>query len=131
MEDGTFFNKWMIENGYAHEYTYTIPYKYQTEFKAAEKSARENLRGLWNPSVCPTVQPAQVAPVKVPTAQTTTVTSPTGGHIFYTSSYYSAKLYYCDTDEAWKALSSSYLKSFSSEAELLSVYKRTLNEPCK
>jgi len=43
LEDGTFFNKYMIAEGYAHEYTYqSNPYKYQTEFKEAEKQAREN-----------------------------------------------------------------------------------------
>lgn len=50
-EDGTSYNKLMIEEGYAHEYTYNTPYKYQSEFKAAEKSARENKRGFWG-DVC-------------------------------------------------------------------------------
>lgn len=50
--DGTFFNKLMIEEGYAHEYTYDIPYQFQSEFKAAEQSARENARGLWAPTTC-------------------------------------------------------------------------------
>ena len=48
-EDGLFYNKYMIEQGYAHEYTYGTPYKYQAEFKAAQKSAQTNLRGLWSP----------------------------------------------------------------------------------
>ncbi|MDD3648376.1 MAG: thermonuclease family protein [Candidatus Dojkabacteria bacterium] len=43
----TFVNKEMILQGYAHEYTYRLPYKYQDEFKAAEKEAREHERGLW------------------------------------------------------------------------------------
>lgn len=47
MEDGKLFNKLMIEEGFAHEYTYSIPYKYQEEFKEAEKSAREAKKGLW------------------------------------------------------------------------------------
>lgn len=41
-EDGLFFNKYMIEQGYAYEYTYDTPYKYQAEFKEAEKYARES-----------------------------------------------------------------------------------------
>lgn len=59
LEDGTFFNKWMIENGFAHEYTYNQPYKFQSEFKEAEKTARENRRGLWG-DICngDTTQPA-------------------------------------------------------------------------
>lgn len=52
LEDGTLFNKWMIENGYGHEYTYNIPYKYQTEFQNAEKYARENNLGLWSDDAC-------------------------------------------------------------------------------
>lgn len=51
-EDGLFYNKWIIENGYAHEYTYVIPYNYQEEFKTAENYARENQLGLWNPDTC-------------------------------------------------------------------------------
>lgn len=51
--DGTNFNKQMISEGYAHEYTYqSNPYKYQIEFKQAEKEARENKRGLWADNAC-------------------------------------------------------------------------------
>lgn len=52
LSDGTNFNKTLIEQGYAFEYTYKTPYAYQKEFKDAEKSAKENLRGLWNPATC-------------------------------------------------------------------------------
>ena len=48
-DDGLNINKAMIEGGYAYEYTYKKPYKFQTQFKMAEKSARENGRGLWAP----------------------------------------------------------------------------------
>lgn len=51
LEDGTFYNKLMIEDGYAHEYTYNSPYKYQSEFKEAETKAREGKKGLWG-DVC-------------------------------------------------------------------------------
>jgi len=51
--DGTFFNKWMIENGYAYEYTYdNIAYKYQSEFKNAQKYAEDNKLGLWSDNAC-------------------------------------------------------------------------------
>ncbi len=46
------FNKFMISEGYAHEYTYRIPYKYQEKFKNAERIAREENRGLWNENSC-------------------------------------------------------------------------------
>lgn len=53
LEDGTFFNKHMIAEGYAHEYTYqSNPYKYQMDFKEAEKQAREAAKGLWSPDSC-------------------------------------------------------------------------------
>jgi micrococcal nuclease len=52
LEDNTFFNKWMIENGYGHEYTYDIPYTYQLEFQEAENFARENKLGLWADDAC-------------------------------------------------------------------------------
>ncbi|MCI0532684.1 thermonuclease family protein [bacterium] len=51
-EDGLFMNKWMIEEGYAYEYTYAAPYAYQREFKEAEKKAREEKRGLWAVNIC-------------------------------------------------------------------------------
>jgi micrococcal nuclease len=53
LSDGTFFNKGMISDGYAHEYTYRLPYRYQAEFKAAERVSREEKRGLWADGVCP------------------------------------------------------------------------------
>lgn len=52
LEDGTNFNKKMIEEGYAHEYTYNLPYKYRDEFKQAERDARLAKRGLWGDGVC-------------------------------------------------------------------------------
>lgn len=52
LEDGTNFNKLMINEGYAHEYTYNIPYKYQSEFKQAQKEAGEDKRGLWADDAC-------------------------------------------------------------------------------
>jgi micrococcal nuclease len=52
LSDGTNFNKLMIQEGYAYEYTYNLPYKYQNEFKQAESYARENNLGLWSPDTC-------------------------------------------------------------------------------
>lgn len=47
-----YYNLFLISEGYAFEYTYNIPYKYQEEFKQAEDEAREQQKGLWDPSVC-------------------------------------------------------------------------------
>ncbi|MFA5830648.1 MAG: thermonuclease family protein [Candidatus Paceibacterota bacterium] len=52
LDDGTNFNRLMIENGYGHEYAYDAPYKYQKEFMQAENEARKNKRGLWAEGVC-------------------------------------------------------------------------------
>jgi micrococcal nuclease len=80
LKDGTFFNKLMIAEGYAHEYTYLIPYQYQEEFKSAEKNAREAQLGLWNPSTCNgnTSSPAGTSGQSTTTvAPTSTTLSPT------------------------------------------------------
>ena len=52
LPDGKNFNELMIAEGYGHEYTYNLPYKYQAEFKQAEKSAREEKKGLWADGAC-------------------------------------------------------------------------------
>ncbi len=52
LEDGTNFNKKMIEDGYAYEYTYDRPYAYQADFKAEEKTARDGKHGLWAAGTC-------------------------------------------------------------------------------
>ncbi|MDB5204645.1 MAG: Micrococcal nuclease [Candidatus Taylorbacteria bacterium] len=52
LTDGILLNQKMIEDGYAFEYTYNIPYEFQTEFKGAEKDAREKGLGLWDKSKC-------------------------------------------------------------------------------
>ena len=51
--NGDNFNYMLLRNGYAYEYTYNIPYKYQMEFKHAQRYASSNNIGLWNPNVCP------------------------------------------------------------------------------
>ncbi len=49
LQDGTNFNKFMISEGYAHEYTFKgNSYKYQSEFVQAQKKAREENKGLWS-----------------------------------------------------------------------------------
>ena len=52
LEDGINFNKFMIVEGYAYEYTYNLPYKYQSEFKKAEADAEILKKGLWADGVC-------------------------------------------------------------------------------
>ena len=49
---GRLFNLDMIADGFAFEYTYDLPYRYQADFKAAEADASANDRGLWSPNTC-------------------------------------------------------------------------------
>lgn len=51
-----FFNKYMIERGYAYEYTYEKVYRYQKDFKAAQQVAESSQIGLWSPDACNTGQ---------------------------------------------------------------------------
>lgn len=53
LDDGLFLNQALIEQGYAHEYTYaSVPYKYQAVFQRAEREAEIGERGLWSPASC-------------------------------------------------------------------------------
>lgn len=53
LADGRLFNLQMIAEGYASEYTFQgIRYKYQSEFRAAQRTASDENRGLWSPSTC-------------------------------------------------------------------------------
>ena len=52
LEDKTFINQKLIEDGYAYEYTYDLPYQYQDAFKKAESNAKAANRGLWNSATC-------------------------------------------------------------------------------
>lgn len=82
LEDGTLYNQMMIEEGYAHEYTYNTPYKYQEVFKQAETRARESKKGFWG-DICggDTTQPAEKSiPVPTPApAPEASTSQPSGG----------------------------------------------------
>ncbi len=48
LSNGLFYNQYMIENGFAYEYTFNKEkYKYQKEFKEAEAIAKKTKKGLW------------------------------------------------------------------------------------
>ncbi|PWB38582.1 MAG: hypothetical protein C3F02_02610 [Parcubacteria group bacterium] len=127
-EDGLFYNKYMIEQGYAHEYTYNTPYKYQNEFKAAQKYAHDNNLGLWSPDTC-----------NGDTTQSVTTPAPSQNNPanqtsdkYYTSSYGGTKYYYPEACSGWKSLSAKYLKAFDSLEALLRAYpSRTLSPQCQ
>ncbi|MFT5850038.1 MAG: micrococcal nuclease [Patiriisocius sp.] len=48
LEDGTDFGELMLRDGYAEEFTFNIPYKNQSLYRATEKTAREEGMGLWS-----------------------------------------------------------------------------------
>jgi micrococcal nuclease len=125
-EDGLFYNKHMIEQGYAHEYTYGTPYKYQSEFKTAQKNAQSSQLGLWSPNTCN----GDTTSSATPTTQTTsTANTQSSGGLYYTSSHYSSKYYYPESCTAWKELSPSYLKSYNSLDALLVAYPSKTKSP--
>ncbi|MGD8373804.1 MAG: thermonuclease family protein [Candidatus Woesebacteria bacterium] len=51
-EDGTMYNKQVVADGYAHEYTYSTAYKYQSDFKQAQSDADAANKGFWSPNTC-------------------------------------------------------------------------------
>lgn len=63
--NGVNINKKMIEDGYAFEYTYNLPYKYRDEFKNAEKEARTQSKWLWANNTCQGTR-TEVKPIYVP-----------------------------------------------------------------
>lgn len=83
-----------------------------------------------SPSPMPSslVQPlATATSTPLPTQQPT----PTSGHLYYTSSHWKSKYYYCDTDKDWQSLSATYRKVFNSAEELLQAFPtRILHQPC-
>lgn len=48
----TDFGESMISGGYAHEYTYEVPYEHRDLYISLEESARETGAGLWSVDTC-------------------------------------------------------------------------------
>ena len=69
---------WMIRSGYAHEYTYDVPYYYQARFKKAERQAREQEGGFWAPETCGG-DTTQLAEQPTPTPRPRPAATPTPG----------------------------------------------------
>lgn len=70
LPDGRNFAEVMIGEGFSNEYTYSVPYKYQKDFKAAQTLAKQKKAGLWNPSACSATTLSQVPAVIVATPGT-------------------------------------------------------------
>jgi micrococcal nuclease len=52
LDDGQMINRKMVAEGYAYEYTYMTPYKYQAEFRDVQNIAKSSGRGLWAQDTC-------------------------------------------------------------------------------
>jgi micrococcal nuclease len=52
LEDGQMINRKMVAEGYAYEYTYLTPYRYQREFRDLQRLAQSAGRGLWAQDTC-------------------------------------------------------------------------------
>ncbi|MEK7463989.1 MAG: thermonuclease family protein [Patescibacteria group bacterium] len=46
-DDGLFMNRFLLENGFAREYTYGKAYSLQKEFRKVEKLSKDTKLGLW------------------------------------------------------------------------------------
>lgn len=76
-KEGLFYNLEIIKQGYAYEYTYDVPYKYQSEFKEAENYARTKKLGLWADGTCPAkIDSSATAPVAPEIKPTETIVKP-------------------------------------------------------
>lgn len=129
LPDGRNFNKVMIEDGYAYEYTYSTAYKYQTSFKTAESNAKASGKGLWASGACSDFE--EVEESKSEPEPTQNQTSNTGDGQWYTSGHYSAKYYYHESCDGWQGLSESYLRVYNSEEALKAEHPaHTLHPDC-
>ena len=61
----------MISEGYAYEYTYSTPYKYQAIYKDAQIYAQNNKLGLWADEACRTQVPASNSKLQIPNSNKT------------------------------------------------------------
>lgn len=66
LPDARLFNQVMIADGFAYEFTFRIPYRYQEAFQRAQGEAREAQRGLWSPTTCGGERQASAPPEETP-----------------------------------------------------------------
>jgi micrococcal nuclease len=52
LDDGTFVNEVLVQEGYAYAVSYPPDVVKQDVFRAAERAARDTKRGLWNEATC-------------------------------------------------------------------------------
>ncbi len=52
LSDDTSVNEFMLQHGYAFEYTYKTAYQFQKQFRVDQANAKSQHVGLWNPATC-------------------------------------------------------------------------------
>jgi micrococcal nuclease len=52
LEDGRMANLEQVAQGFAAEYTFSTPYKYRDQFRAAQRAAQDADLGLWSAGTC-------------------------------------------------------------------------------
>jgi micrococcal nuclease len=84
LDDHTMFNEVMVRDGFAHEYTYDRPYRYQAQFLSAQTKAKAAGLGFWSLQTCSgdtkkKALPGTLLPVPAPTKPVPTQVVPTPG----------------------------------------------------
>lgn len=94
LDDGSDYGKYMIENGFAYEYTYQIPYEHQSDYRDAEDTAQASNVGLWNENACSVkvesdLQPSTPISVTPPksTSSTNTISTTNSSYICTQNTY--------------------------------------------
>lgn len=129
LPDGRNFNKVMIEDGFAYEYTYDTAYNYQTAFKTAESNAKANKKGLWAPDACSDFAEDDESSFEPQNTQSEISDARDGQ--WYTSGHYSAKYFYHESCDGWQELSETYLEVYSSKTALKAEHSaHTLHPDC-
>lgn len=76
LSNGSDFGKQMISEGYAYEYTYSTPYKYQQDYKTSQSDAESAKRGLWADNACSDATGDSGTPQEATTTTDTSAQSP-------------------------------------------------------
>lgn len=95
LSDGANFNRQLIADGYAYEYTYKYEfYNYRDDFRQAQKDARENKLGLWADSAC--------AGVATPISAQSSITSTVAGCVIKGNISSKEKIYHLPGCRSYK-----------------------------
>lgn len=128
----TNINKVLLEEWLATEYTYNNkkPYKYQQDFIDANNNSKINKKWIYSDK-CNLNSDLNTNTWSNLNENIKVINTEINSNVYYTSSHYTSKLYYCENDSSWESLSKKYLQKYNSEKELLKKYSyKTLHQPC-